>query len=175
MKNVAEVRKALGVKTFFNMLGPLVNPAKPAVQVAGVFSAVVARLYYYLFQESGIDFTVVYDLNGYDEVSLTGPVKIFNRTGEHILQPRDFGLKECQHKALFGGNDVESAAEIFLDILNGKGSEAQRSVVYANAGLAVSTYFNTSLLDGVDMARNSLDSGNALGILEQLIDGQKHL
>jgi len=174
MKSVAPVRKAMGVKTFFNMLGPLVNPAKPEMQVAGVFNAGVARLYYYLLQESSTKFAVIYDLGGYDEISLTGPVKMFNPDGEHILYPEDFGLATCKPEALFGGDDIATASGIFMKILKGEGSDAQKNAVYANAGLAISTYFDQPILEGVDMARKSLDSGKALNILEQLIKEQQH-
>jgi len=173
MKNVAPVRQAMGVKTFFNMLGPLVNPARPSMQVAGVFSAGVARLYYYLLQESSQRFAVVYDLNGYDEISLTGPVKIFNRKGEHILNPEDFGLSVCMPEALFGGDDVASASTIFMKILEGCGTDAQKNAVYANAGLAVSTYFDIELREGVELARTALDGGKALSILNKLIARQE--
>lgn len=169
MKNVASVRAALGTKTFFNMLGPLVNPARPQVQMTGVFNTEVARLYYYVLQEIGIDFSVVYDLNGYDEISLTGPVKIYNSNGEALLEPSDFGLPTYQPNDILGGNDIASSAAIFLDILSGKGTAAQNDVVAANAGLAIATYKNITLKEAVKEASEMLKSGKAMAVLNSII------
>lgn len=173
MARVAPVRQALGVKTFFNMLGPLIHPARPQVQMAGVFSALTARVYYYLLQEEGIDFSVIYDLAGYDEVSLTGPVKLFNKGGEHVLYPEDFGLGNADPGALHGGSSVEEAGAIFRDILEGRGNRSQREVVYANAGLAISTFFASPLRDGVEAARRALDGGVAAGLFNDFINQQE--
>ncbi|MCB0502153.1 MAG: anthranilate phosphoribosyltransferase [Bacteroidetes bacterium] len=169
MKNVAPVRTALGTKTFFNMLGPLVNPARPQGQMTGVFNTEVARLYYYVLQEVGIDFSVVYDLNGYDEISLTGPVKIYDSNGESLLEPSDFGLPTYQPNDILGGNDVASSAAIFLEILGGKGTAAQNDVVAANAGLAIATYNNIALKDAVMEASEMLKSGKAMAVLNSII------
>ncbi|MEZ5008648.1 MAG: anthranilate phosphoribosyltransferase [Chitinophagales bacterium] len=170
MKNIGHVRRILGVKTFFNMLGPLVNPARPQAQLAGVFSAEVARLYNYILQEEGIDFAVVHDLNGYDEISLTGPVKIFNSEGELLLHPSDFGVTANQPEELFGGNDVPSSAKIFLDVLKGNGTNAQNNVVAANAGLAISTYKNIAIKIAVEEAMEMLQTGKALAVFESTIE-----
>jgi anthranilate phosphoribosyltransferase len=169
LKNVAKVRADLGTKTFLNMLGPLVNPARPQVQLAGVFSTQVARLYYYSLQQEGIDFAVIHDLNGYDEISLTAPVKLFTTEGEFILNPADFGLSEGTAEAIYGGEDIESAAKIFNQILEGKGSTAKNNVVAANAGLAISTYKNIPLKEGVEQAMESLLNRKALNILHATI------
>ncbi len=169
LKNVAKVRADLGVKTFLNMLGPLVNPARPQVQLAGVFSTQVARLYYYSLQQLGIDFAVIHDLNGYDEVSLTAPVKLFTTEGEFILNPSDFGLEEGTAESIFGGDDIESAAKIFDTILEAKGTTAQNNVVAANAGLAIATYKKIPLKEGVAQAMESLMNRSALNILHATI------
>ena len=170
MKNIGHVRRILGVKTFFNMLGPLVNPARPQAQLAGVFSTEVARLYNYILQEEGIDFAVVHDLNGYDEISLTGPVKIFNSDGELLLNPSDFGLAANRPEDLFGGNDVPSSAKIFVDVLKGIGTNAQNNVVAANAGLAISTYKKVPIKIAVEEAMEMLQTGKALAVFESTIE-----
>lgn len=169
MANVAPVRNALGVKTFFNMLGPLVNPARPQAQIAGVFNADVARLYYYLLQNEDSDFGVVYDLSGYDEISLTGSVKVFSQQGEQVLQPSDFGLEQHQASDLYGGESVEASAEIFTKILQGDGTKAQNQVVAANAGLAISTYKKIDLKQGVEAALDIIQSQKALKVLNNLV------
>src|ERR1051325_10004176 len=84
MKNVAPIRKELGVKTFFNMLGPMVNPAFPKKQLVGVFNLELARQYGYLYQQSEKEFLILHSLGGYDEVSLTGPFKYFYNGGEEM-------------------------------------------------------------------------------------------
>lgn len=170
MKVVAPVRSALGVKTFFNMLGPLVNPADPAVQTAGVFNAEVARLYFNVFQELGKRFAVVYDLHGYDEISLTGPVKIWGAEGERILKPQDFGLNTCRMEELHGGKDVEEAAGIFMAVLEGRDTGPRREAVCANAGLALSVYFEIPLKQGVERAAEALDSRSAAERFHQIVD-----
>ncbi len=169
MKNLGPVRSALGVKTFFNMLGPLVNPARPKVQLAGVFSAEVARLYYYILQEESIDFSVIHDLMGYDEISLTGPVKLFNTLGEFTLHPSDFGFEPNEAEELYGGDDVASAAKIFMTVLEGNGSKVQNNVVAANAGLGIATYKNIPLKQGVQEAMEVLKSKKALDVLNKII------
>src|SRR3982751_1411075 len=134
MKNVAPIRKELGVKTFFNMLGPMVNPAFPTRQLVGVFSLELARQYGYLYQQTNKSFAIIHDLQGYDEISLTGPFKRFTNDGEKILEAEDLGLTEVKADQIKGGATVEESARIFLDILEGRGSAAQNSVVAANAG-----------------------------------------
>jgi anthranilate phosphoribosyltransferase len=139
MKNVAPVRKELGVKTFFNMLGPMVNPARPNNQLVGVFSLELARLYGYLYQQTSKNFTVVHSLDGYDEVSLTGPFKVIDNRGERILGPPDVGAPTLAPRDLHGGATVEEAAKIFAQVLDGQGTPAQNAVVLANAALALQT------------------------------------
>lgn len=173
LKNVAKVRADLGVKTFLNMLGPLVNPARPQVQTAGVFSTTVARLYYYSLQQENMDFAIIHDLNGYDEISLTGPVKLFTNDGEMVLQPADFGFSTIHENEIYGGEDIESAAKIFMSILEGKGSDAQQNVVAANAGLAIATYKKIPIKEGVEQALACLKNQSALNVLHATIKSQK--
>lgn len=168
MKNVAPIRRELGVKTFFNMLGPMVNPAFPKNQLVGVFNLELARMYGYLYQRSQRNYTLLYALDGYDEVSLTGPVKAISNTSETVLSPKDFGCSVVDQKDIYGGESVESSAEIFMKILEGKGSESQNNVVCANAGLAISTIKQCTLGEGFEEAKESLISGKALSKLKKL-------
>jgi anthranilate phosphoribosyltransferase len=172
MRFVAPIRKELGIKTFFNMLGPLVNPAKPKKQLAGVFDHELARIYSYLFQETDTDFSIVYDLNGYDECSLTGSTKVFSNKGEAVVTPQDFNLSKIDASAIKGGETIAEAAEIFVTILKGAGSAPQQQVVYANTALALQTAGKVnSLSDGKLMAEEAILSGRAMGIFKQLITG----
>ncbi|MCG8310882.1 MAG: anthranilate phosphoribosyltransferase [Cytophagales bacterium] len=171
MKNVAPVRKELGVKTFFNMLGPMVNPSFPKKQMTGVFSLELARLYAYLFQQTDADFMVVYALDGYDEVSLTGNFKILTPTDERIVSPSDLGLHTFDPEELSGGTTVEDAAEIFKAVLENRSTRAQKEVAVANAGMALYCADNKLGLRGaVEKARASLESGKALNSFKKLMD-----
>ena len=170
MKNVAPVRKELGVKTFFNMLGPMVNPSFPKKQLTGVFSLELARLYAYLFQQTDTDFMVIYALDGYDEVSLTGDFKIVSRNDEQIVSPADLGLNTFAPEELSGGSTVDDAAKIFLFVLENKSTKAQKEVAIANAGMALYCADNSLGLKGAaEKARESLESGRALKSFEKLI------
>lgn len=173
MKNVAPIRRELGVKTFFNMLGPLVNPSFPKNHVLGVFNLEVLRLYSFLHQNSGHNYNIVYALDGYDEISLTGKAKIVSNHSEKLFSPENLGLKTIKQEAIFGGNTVEDAAKIFVDIINGKGTDAQNNVVCANAGLAISTVKEVSHQEGFEIAKDSLFSGKAKGSLDKLIELSK--
>lgn len=168
MKNVAPIRRELGVKTFFNMLGPLVNPAFPKHQLTGVFNLELARLYYYLFQKTDTQFTVLYALDGYDEISLTGATKAYSNEGERVLNPEDFGILSHPASAIAGGETVGSSAAIFMNILQNKGSQEQQNVVCANAGMAIATAENLSPLQGFEKAKESLHSGKALSAFTTL-------
>lgn len=169
MKNVAPIRKALGVKTFFNMLGPLVNPSFPKNHVHGVFSLEVLRLYSFLHQNTKNNYNIVYALDGYDEISLTGKAKIISNHTEKIFSAQNLGLETITQDSIFGGNTIADAAKIFTDIVNGKGTEAQNNVVCANAGLAIATTKQISHQQGFELAKESLFSGKAKMSLEKLI------
>lgn len=170
MKNVGPVRRELGVKTFFNMLGPIVNPAFPKNQLVGVFSLELARLYGYLYQNSDKNFAIIHALDGYDEVSLTGGFKMIMNNKEEVLRPADLGLKTLKEEQLHGGDTVEEAAEIFINVLENKGTDAQNEVVFANAGLAIATGKQISVTDGVAQAKESLESGKALASFKKFIE-----
>jgi anthranilate phosphoribosyltransferase len=168
MKQVAPIRKALGVKTFFNMLGPMVNPAFPTHQMVGVFNLELARIYGYLYQKTNKQYSIVHALDGYDEVSLTGATKVITRANEMVLDPAHFNVKTLHAKDIAGGESVASAAAIFVDILSGKGSEAQNNVVCANAALAINTVQNNGIQTAFEQAKETLLSGAALKKLQQL-------
>ncbi|EEG42875.1 anthranilate phosphoribosyltransferase [Flavobacteria bacterium MS024-3C] len=168
MKQVAPIRKALGVKTFFNMLGPMVNPAFPTHQMVGVFNLELARIYGYLYQKTDKNYSIVHALDGYDEVSLTGATKIITRENEMVLDPSSFGVNTLQAHEIAGGESVPSAAAIFVDILSGKGTDAQNNVVCANAAVAINTVKNKGILTAFEQAKETLLSGAALKKLQQL-------
>lgn len=168
MKNVAPIRQELGVKTFFNMLGPMVNPAFPNKQLVGVFSLELARLYAYLYQQTSKSFVILHALDGYDEISLTGPFKMITNRGEEVVSPEDIGLKQLFAESIKGGDTIEESAAVFLRILKGEGSEAQETVVLANAGAALACGKGVSFTDGIEEARESLRSGKALETFRKL-------
>jgi len=168
MKNVAPIRRELGVKTFFNMLGPLVNPSFPKNQITGVFNLELARLYNYLLQKTDINFTILYDLNGYDEISLTGNTKTFSKKSERLIKSKDFGLNRVNETDISGGKSIESSAKIFMDVMQNKGTKAQHDVVCANAGIAISTTLNLSIREGFEKAIESLKSGDAFKAFKKL-------
>tara|TARA_R110002073_G_scaffold57778_4_gene146667 strand:+ start:74821 stop:75813 length:993 start_codon:yes stop_codon:yes gene_type:complete len=168
MKNVAPIRKELGVKTFFNMLGPMVNPAFPKNQLVGVFSLELARLYGYLYQSTTKNFSVLHALDGYDEISLTGATKVISNNSEMMLTPEDFGVQQISQEDIFGGDTVESSAKIFMKVISGKGTEAQNNVVSANAGMAIATVHKLAPKEGFELAKESLLSGKGLAALEKL-------
>ncbi len=169
MRHVGPVRKALKVRTIFNMLGPIVNPSRPKNQLLGVSSLELLRIYGYLFQHSTENFKVVHALDGYDEVSLTSPTKIISNGGEAQLNPIDFGLTALKQEELYGGGSVESAAKIFTNVLENTATRPQTEVVLANAALAIQTVHpENSLSDAVAMAKESIESGRAKGVLTKL-------
>ena len=168
MKNVGPIRKELGVKTFFNMLGPMVNPSFPKHQLVGVFSLELARMYAYLYQNTSVNYTILHALDGFDEISLTTDAKIITKTTESIINAGDFNLSALAFEDLKGGTTVSESAQIFMNIISGKGTVAQQNVVCANAAMAIATVENSSLLDAFAKAKESLQSGKALEKLEKI-------
>jgi anthranilate phosphoribosyltransferase len=171
LKTVSAIRKQLGMKTFFNMLGPLVNPAQPKYQLTGVFSLELARLYQYLFQQiPNKKFAIVYALDGYDEVSLTGDFKLKTNEKELIISPQDIDKQILNAAELFGGDTVEEAAKIFMQILQGEGTKAQNEVVSVNTGLAIHCIKpHITLMDCIAAAEETLISKKALGTFRSLV------
>ncbi len=171
MKAVAPVRKALGVRTFFNLLGPLVNPACPSYQLLGVYNLPMQRLYTYAYQASDTQFSVVHSLDGYDEISLTSSFKVATPSNEKIYTPEDLGFFTCQQEELHGGVTLAEAKALFDNVLANKATPAQQQVVIANAGFAIHTICpEKSLETCIEEARESLESGKALATFKQFIN-----
>lgn len=168
MKNVGPIRKELAVKTFFNMLGPMVNPSFPKNQLVGVFNLELARMYAYLYQNTDVNFTILHSLDGYDEISLTGPTKIITSDMEGMLKPEDFKVRLLSQREIEGGRTIEESADMFTNIISGKGSEAQNNVVCANAAMAIATVTKCSTKEGFTLAKESLFSGKGLKALKKL-------
>ncbi|WP_106794757.1 anthranilate phosphoribosyltransferase [Aquimarina sp. Aq78] len=174
MKNVAPIRRELGVKTFFNMLGPMVNPAFPKNQIVGVFNLELARMYGYLYQNTDKKFTIIHALDGYDEISLTGNTKTISNTTEGMLSPLDFGVPTLKQEDIYGGDSIEASAAIFMNILSGNGTEAQNNVVCANAGMAIATVEGLEPKQGFEKAKESLRSGKGLIALKKVQELSKN-
>ena len=171
LKVVAPVRKALGVRTFFNMLGPVVNPIKPKRTVLGVFNLKMSRLYFYMYQQTDVDYSIVHSLDGYDEVSLTGDFKLINKYGESIYSPEQIGLKRCFEKDLDGGNTPEDASKIFDNVINNTATEAQKNAVIANSGIAIQTIRpDLSIEDCIAQARESIESGKVKETFKRFLE-----
>ena len=171
MRNVAPIRKELGVKTFFNMIGPMANPALPTRQLVGVFSLELARQYGYLYQNTDKRFVVLHSLDGYDEVSLTGGFKYFYNGGEKVLEPADLQLPLLTYNDIRGGTTVEESARVFMRILEGEGTPAQQAAVVANAGMALyAAQQEEGLLKAMDRAREALQSRKALKAFKALME-----
>lgn len=171
MKAVGPVRKELGVKTFFNMLGPLVNPSRPQNQMVGVFNLEVARIYNYLLQKSTINYGIVYSLDGYDEIALTSGFKLFTKENEQLITPEELGFKRLNQSDIFGGNTVKEAAEIFSSIINGAGTDAQNNAVLANAAFALKIIDNNKSFEiAFEEAKDSLFGLKAKESLHKLVN-----
>ncbi|TVZ56895.1 anthranilate phosphoribosyltransferase [Lutibacter sp. Hel_I_33_5] len=171
MKAVGQTRKALKLKTFFNMLGPLVNPSSPQNQLLGTFNLEVARLYNYILQEENSNYGIVHALDGYDEISLTGGFKLFTKNGEQLINPEDLGQKRLQQSDIFGGNSVADAARIFKTIIDGNGTDAQNSVVLTNTAFALQIVDETkSFENAYEEAKDSLFGLKAKRTLEKLVN-----
>lgn len=173
LKNIAPTRRQLGVKTFFNILGPMVNPCFPTHQMIGVYSLELARVYNYLYQQTDKKYSIIHSLDVYDEISLTSDFKVYGNEREEIISPKQLGLPTLQQKDIYGGESIEESAQIFMNVLENKATTAQKSVVIANAAFAIQTLKpHQSNLDCVAEARESLDSGKALKAFKTLIELQ---
>jgi len=171
LKAVAPVRKNLGVRTFFNVLGPLVNPARPQYQLLGVYSLPMLRLYHYVYQESGIRFGVVHSLDGYDEISLTGEFKIALPEREKIYSPEMLGMEHCVSSDLYGGETPEQSARIFNAVMERTASKAQINCVIANAAFAIQVLCPEKKIDAcMAEATDSLMSRKALAVLKKFVE-----
>ena len=170
MKAVGPVRKQLGLRTFFNLLGPLVNPVQPHKQITGVADLHILRLYQYVLQQTDKEFAIVHALDGYDEVSLTGDFKIITSSGEELLNPESAGQEKHNAVSLHGGATVEQATKIFLQILEGKGTQAQNEVVCTNAGIAIQRFSPQKQLNScIEEAKEALLSLKAFNNYKSLL------
>jgi anthranilate phosphoribosyltransferase len=173
LKNVGGIRKNLGLRTFFNMLGPMVNPAKPAYQLVGVFNLEMARIYNYLLQQEGKPFTIIHGLDGYDEISLTNDTKVITNKGEEVFSPEYLGKRTVSATDIQGGYSVSDAAKIFIKIIKGDGTWAQNAVVLANAAMALQCTGQYSNYEAAfNAAIESLESGKAYQSFQKLIELQ---
>lgn len=170
LKAVGPIRKNLGLRNFFNMLGPMVNPSSPAFQLVGVYNLEMARIYNYLLQQTGKSFTIIHSLDGYDEISLTNDTKVVTNKGEQILTPEYLGKRMVSAEDIYGGNSVEEASDIFTKIIKGEGTWAQNAVVLANSAMALNCTGKYSCYDDAyHAAVESLESGKAYQSLQKLI------
>ena len=171
MKNVAGVRKNLGVRTFFNVLGPLISPVRPNYQCLGVYDLKMMRLYNYIYQSLGINYTIVHSLDGYDEISLTSTCKVSNNKGENVYSPEDLGFRQIAQKELWGGETVADASKIFLNVLNNKATDAQRNAVVINSAFTIQTICPEKTIDECKSeALQSLERGKAKKTFEKFIE-----
>lgn len=174
LKAVAPVRKSLAVRTFFNMLGPLVNPVLPSYQLLGVYNLPLLRLYSYTYQASNIKFAVVHSLDGYDEISLTKEFKVATSESEKIYTPESLGFSRYTEMDLDGGNTPEDAARIFDNVLANTATEAQKDVVIVNAAFAINVICPEKPIEEcIALARESLESGRALDTLKKFINSDE--
>jgi anthranilate phosphoribosyltransferase len=158
------------MKTFFNMLGPMVNPSFPSRQLVGVYNLELARIYSYLYQATEKQYLILHSLDGYDEISLTGPCKVITRELDRIYNPSDLNLPVYDPEELSGGGTVDAAMKIFIDVLENRASPARQDVVVANAGLALHICFpELSLEDCISKARESIESGSAMNTFRTLM------
>ncbi len=170
MKNVAPIRRDLGVKTFFNMLGPMVNPSFPKKQLVGVFSLELARLYGYLYQKTDKKFVILHALDGYDEISLTGAFKKISQYNEEVMTPEGMGMSAVAAYEIEGGATVEASAKIFEKILKGEGTKAQNQVVIANAAMALQCGLDIPLEAAIGKAEEALMSRQALKTFKTILE-----
>jgi anthranilate phosphoribosyltransferase len=170
MKNVAAIRKNLGIRTFFNLLGPLTNPVQPKYQVLGTNSLSIARMYHYLLQDKNREYIVMHNIDGYDEISLTAECKLYGNGDEKLLQPSAFGFQKINAEDIFGGNTSAVASRIFMEILENKGSQAQENVAVANSAIALQLVkHQLTLQDAVAECKELIHSGSALNTFKKMI------
>ena len=168
MKNVAGVRRELEFKTFFNILGPLVNPLQPKNQLCGVYNLEISRLYGYVFENSKKNYSILYSLDGYDEISLTSDFMKISRNDSTINSPDYFGFNKINPDEIKGGESIEDSASIFTKILENNATKSQTDVVLANSAIAIQTITNKTIDECLSIAKQSIDSGSALNCLKKI-------
>lgn len=174
LKAVAAVRKSLGVRNFFNVLGPLVNPVQPEYQMLGVYNLAMSRLYSYIYQEENKKFSIVHSLDGYDEISLTSQFKVVSNKGEQLFMPEDLNFNRIEQRELNGGETPEAAAKIFRNVLNVNATEGQMNAVLVNAAFGIQTIEQEKSIDEcLEIARDSLYGKKALNALKKFVEINK--
>ena len=168
MKNVARVRKDLKFKTFFNILGPLVNPCQPKNQISGVYNLEIARLYGYVFENTNKNYSILHSLDGYDEISLTNDFKLLSRNNSSINSPDYFGFDKINPEEIEGGIEIKDSVDIFVKILENKATKSQTNVVLANSAIAIQTITDKEIGECLSIAKESIESGNALNSLKKI-------
>ena len=167
LKSVAHLRKALGVPTFFNGIGPLVNPANPTHQLTGTYSLELAKQYQHVLRSEREEFVVLHGLDGFDELTFLGATRILGKNRDEIVSESPnsaaFTIEDLQ-----GGNTAVDSAEILISILLGKGTLAQNTVIAGNVALAIQTFQPTiAYEDAFHNGMEAILSGNAIKHLEQ--------
>tara|TARA_B100001029_G_C15059877_1_gene457491 strand:+ start:1636 stop:2625 length:990 start_codon:yes stop_codon:yes gene_type:complete len=171
LKNISPIRGELGIKTFFNMLGPMVNPIQPKNQLVGVFNSNIFRLYSHIYSKSDKNYCIVHSIDGYDEISLTSPFKLFSNHSDIMLEPKDLNFDNIEPLSLSGGKNIDESLKIFLNVLKNKGKKEQIDSVLANSGLAIYCAKKlSSINEGLELARESLESGKAYNCLKLFIE-----
>ncbi|MDD2298296.1 MAG: anthranilate phosphoribosyltransferase [Fermentimonas sp.] len=171
LKAVAPVRKSLGVRNFFNVLGPLVNPVQPEFQMLGVYDLAMSRLYSYIYQEESKKFSIVHSMDGYDEISLTSQFKVVSNLGEQLFMPSDLGFRRINQEELYGGDTPEDAAQIFRNVLSANATDAQMNVVLVNAAFGIQTIDQDKTIEEcLEIARESLYGKKALRVLDKFVE-----
>ena len=172
MKFVGAIRKALPFPTFFNLLGPIINPSKPQCQLLGVANLNQMRLYQQVYQKIGIDYGIVNSIDGYDEISLTGPFKVTTADYERVFKPAELGFNIAKPEEIQAGATEEEAKEIFDNVLANKALPAQKNIVLANAAFGIQVYEKgkKTIEECIDIARESIDSGKALNTFKKFVE-----
>jgi len=170
LKRVSTIRQDLGIRTFFNFLGPLVNPIQPNLQLVGVFNLKIARLYKGILAKQRQKFSIVHTIDGYDEISLTAPLKVFSKQSEQVFYPQDLSKLKVSETDLFGGQTIDEAEHIFNKIVNGEGTEIQNEVIICNVALGIMCFEpNLSLKEAQQQAKTILLSGKVSETVKKVI------
>lgn len=172
MKFVGAIRKALPFPTFFNLLGPIINPSKPQCQLLGVANLDQMRLYQQVYQKIGIDYSIVNSIDGYDEISLTGPFKVTTAAYERVFKLAELGFDIAKPEEIQAGATEEEAKEIFDNVLANKALPAQKNIVLANAAFGIQVYEKgkKTIEECTEIAHESIDSGKALNTFKKFVE-----
>lgn len=171
LKGVAQLRKDVGYRTFFNLLGPLLNPVNICAKFVGVFNLETARLYHYYFQEENLRYSIVNSLDGYDEISLTGNFRVYTNNSERVISPTEINFNLLKPFELIAGKSIEESAGIFLNVLQGNSTESQKNVTIANSAAAYCCYHPGSTFEhAVFHCKEALESGKAYNLFKKIMN-----